>query len=123
MIDINDFLLSKLDKLGEKLDAVREQQLENKVTLHNHMDTTKDIQFNIEKMNDQLDEYNQLLEEHIRRTKILEEKVEPMYTEYSEEQVVEKVKNSKLKKIGMIIGIIATLIGIATGLANILGML
>jgi hypothetical protein len=123
VVDISDFLLSKLDKLDEKLDAVREQQLDTKLTLKGHIDSTQVINRNIERIHDQLDEYNQLLEEHIRRTKILEDKVEPIYNEYTEEQVVEKVKSSKIKKIGMIVGIIATLVGIAAGIAQILGML
>lgn len=106
MSDINEFVLNRLDKIEDKVDCVGDKLSEQMAT-----------------QNRLLGEYNQSLREHMRRTQILENKVEPMHELYEEKIVADKIFSKKWKKISIIIGTIATAVGILTGIASLLGMI
>jgi len=130
VVDINEFLLSKLDKLDEKLDGIREEQLLTKVALNSHEDRDKEIHEDVKMMGSdlkkqckQLGEYNQSLKEHMRRTEMLENKVEPMFVEFQDKKLLAEARNKKLKKWAKIIGAISVVVGIIAGIAQIISVL
>ena len=64
MSDFNDFVLRMLERLDSKLDDVRKSQAEGQKTAE------------IQAL--RLEEYNESLREHIRRTELLESRVEEL---------------------------------------------
>jgi chromosome segregation ATPase len=107
--DINEFILNKLDKMDEKLDDVKDAQADAKVQLA--------------KQSAQLDDYNKSLEEHMRRTDLLEGMVKPMHKEWTDKQAVEQAKMKTWKKVAAIVGLAATLVGLLAGIAQLAGLL
>lgn len=129
-MEINDFLLNKLDKLDTKLDQIKDQQVEFKVAFETHEERDKEIQNDVKTMGasvkDQsnlLADYNQSLREHMRRTSLLEAKVEPLHVKYTEDGVAAKLHSQRVKLALKVLGIIATLATIGAGIAQMLGML
>jgi archaellum component FlaC len=100
--DINEFLLNKLDKIENKIDSVKDEQLTQAKLLG---------------------DYNESLREHMRRTEILEKKVKPLHTQYEEELLAEKLKMKTWKKLVAAVGIIGTLVGLGVGIAQLLGLI
>jgi hypothetical protein len=97
MSDIQQFILNKLEKLDEKLDEVKEQNIKIKANFDSHaiMDQEMHEQIiklanNIDKHSNLLDEYNKQLEIHIKRTDILEQKVLPLIIEKKDTEIVRK---------------------------------
>lgn len=118
MTDINEFLLNKLDKLDEKLDHIKEDQAETRIALQNHEKRDEAMCDNVNKMGTELviqskllSEYNDSLREHMRRTKMLEDKVEPMHREWSDRQVIVNHKTNVWKKVVTVIGVITAIAG------------
>jgi hypothetical protein len=127
--DINEFLLNKLDKLDGKLDTIREEQLVSKAAFGSHEDRDQEMHDDVKSMGTELKnqskllgDYNQSLKEHMRRTELLENKVEPMFTEFQDKQALEKIKQAKRKKILKIAGVISVIVGIAAGIAQVLAL-
>jgi hypothetical protein len=111
MSDIQQFILNKLDKLDEKLDEVREHNAAIKASFESHAVKDEEIHGEVIKLGDNidrhsklLDEYNRQLEEHMRRTEILENKVLPLVIEKNEQKAVDKWKDSRLNKTMKIFG-------------------
>ncbi len=130
MTDINEFILNKLDKLDNKLDNIKDDQAETRVALENHEKRDEEIHQDVKKMGSELanqskllGEYNQSLREHMRRTQMLEDKVDPMHKEWADRQVIVKHKMKTWKKIAAFIGIAATVVGLLAGIAQLMGML
>ena len=129
MSDINEFLLNKLDKLDGKLDTIREEQLVSKAAFGAHEDRDQEMHVDVKSMNVELKnqskligDYNQSLKEHMRRTEMLENKVEPMFTEFSNVKLLQKAKSEKRKKMLKIAGVISVIVGIAAGIAQVLAL-
>lgn len=109
MNDINEllkFLLDRFDKLDDKVDKVSDCMVS-----HSKL----------------LDDYNASLKEHIRRTEILESKVEPMYDKYTEKVLLDKLHEDKTaksmsswKKHAVIIGVISGVIAIIASILQLI---
>jgi hypothetical protein len=130
ILEINEFLLSKLDKLDSKLDDIKKEQIESRVALQSHEERDKLIHEDVKGAAVQLTEqskllaiYNQSLQEHMRRTALLEDKVEPMHVEFKDRQVHDKVKSDRLKRRVKWLGVIGIIIGIVAGIVQIITML
>jgi hypothetical protein len=102
MSDTIDFIQRRLEKLEDKIDAGNDK-----------ISDQLDIQSKL------LSDYNTSLREHMRRTELLEGKVEPMHVKFTEDSIADKIKSRDWKKILMILGAIATVVGIITGIASL----
>ena len=129
-MEINEFLLSKLDKLDEKLDDIKTQQVESKIALQSHEERDKLIHEDVKEATVQLGEqtkllgeYNKSLQEHMRRTELLEKKVEPLHVEYVDKEVSKKIKAEKRKKLIKQLTVAGIVIGIIAGIVQIITML
>ena len=129
MSDINEFLLNKLDKLDGKLDTIREEQLVSKAAFGSHEDRDQEMHDDVKGMGAELKnqskllgDYNQSLKEHMRRTEMLENKVEPMFMEFNDAKLLQKAKSEKIKKMLKIAGVISVIVGIAAGIAQVLAL-
>jgi len=127
--DINEFLLNKLDKLDGKLDTIREEQLVSKAAFGSHEvrdqemhDDVKGMGAELKNQSKLLGDYNQSLKEHMRRTEMLENKVEPMFVEFADVKLLQKAKSEKIKKMLKIAGVISVIVGIAAGIAQVLAL-
>lgn len=129
-----DDMLNKIDsKLDEVSDAI--YKIDKEVALHKaafdeHIKQDEKMYEEFKRMNDILSANTESLKEHMQRTviaenrqQILEDLVKSIDTRLSpfeqnklEEEAVKKYRNEKLKKIGKILGIIATLVAIAAGI-------
>lgn len=136
MSDI-DRLWEKLEKLDDKLDEMNSKHTSNTVTLEHHtrqedelFKDLKTIGSQLSQQSKLLDDYNTSLREHIRRTEILEEKVEPMFGEYTERKIGEKLqlekdvtKTSKWKRHATIFGTISALVALVAGIVQLIRMI
>jgi len=111
MSDIQQFILNKLDKLDEKLDEVREHNIRMSTSFDSHVIIDKEIHEEVIKLADSiskhsnlLDQYNQQLEIHIKRTDILENKVLPLLEEKNELETVKKWRDGRWAKAAKIAG-------------------
>jgi uncharacterized coiled-coil DUF342 family protein len=130
MSDIQQFILSKLEKLDEKLDEVREHNASFKASFADHLRRDEEIHGEVIKLGDSidrhstlLDQYNQQLDEHMRRTEILENKVLPIVIKQEEEKTVEKWRDNKLKKSMKILGWLSALGGLVVIVLEIISKL
>lgn len=132
-----DNMLNKIDsKLDEVSDAVYKIDKEvalQKAAFDEHIKQDEKMYDEFKRMNDILSANTESLKEHMQRTaiaekrqQILEDLVKSIDTRLSpfeqhklEEEAVKKYRNEKLKKIGKILGIIATLIAIVAGLKTL----
>ena len=126
-----------LNKIDEKLDGVVESihKVDKEVALQksafdDHLKQDEKMYEEFKRMNDILQQNTQSLKEHMHRTEIAEQRqqiledlvrsidmrLSPFEQHKLEEDAVKKYRNEKLIKIGKILGIIATLVAIVTGL-------
>jgi len=119
MSDVQQFIISKLEKLDEKLDEVRQQNAAMRAAFDAHTERDEDIHSEVVKLGDSidrhsqlLDEYNSQLEEHIRRTEILENKVLPLVVQNTEAKTIEKWKSTRMQKTMKTIGWLTSLGGL-----------
>ena len=118
MIDVQQFILNKLEKLDEKIDEVREHNAAIKLAFETHILRNEDIHSEVVRLGDSidkhsnlLDEYNQQLEEHMRRTEILENKVLPLALKQEEEKIVSKWQDGRIKRAMKILGWVSSVGG------------
>lgn len=111
MSDIHQYILNKLEKLDEKLDEVREHNASMRASFNSHVTIDREIHEevirlaeSIDKHSYLLDQYNQQLEIHMKRTDILETKVLPLVIEKQDRQVVERWRDHKVKTAMKIVG-------------------
>ena len=109
MTDINEFILNKLDKMDSKIDDLKDGQSDAKAELS--------------KQSNQLELYNKSLEEHMRRTDLLEGMVKPMHQEWTDNKVVDKHKMKTWKKVAAIMGVVGTVVALLVGIAQLAGLL
>ena len=119
MSDIQQFILSKLEKLDEKLDEVREHNADIRATFESHVIIDKEIHEevikladNIDKHSHLLDQYNQQLEIHMKRTDILEHKVLPLITQKYESDTIKKWWDGRWSKAAKIAGWLSAIGGL-----------
>ena len=130
MIDIQQFILNKLDKLDEKLDEVREQNTSMRASFESHTVRDEEIHGEVVKLGDSidrhsdlLDEYNRQLTEHMRRTEILENRVLPLVEEKNELKTVQKWRNSKIQSSIKIFGWLSAIGGFVIVVLEIISKL
>lgn len=130
MGDIQQFILSKLDRLDEKLDEVREHNAAMKATFEHHIINDEIIHKDIMKFSDSidkhsalLDQYNQQLEEHMKRTEILENKILPLVIKEDEKRTVEKWRENKIKKLMKTLGWLSAVGGLIIIVLDIISKL
>jgi hypothetical protein len=111
MSDIQQFILSKLEKLDEKLDEVREHNAHMRASFDSHVIIDQEIHedvvklgLSIDKHSNLLDQYNQQLEIHMKRTDLLEKSVLPLIRQRREEETVKKWRDGRWSKIAKIAG-------------------
>ena len=132
-----DNMLNKIDsKLDEVSDAVYKIDKEvalQKAAFDEHIKQDEKMYEEFKRMNDILSANTESLKEHMQRTTIAEQRqhiledlvksidsrLSPFEQNKLEEEAVRKYRNEKLKKIGKILGIIATLIAIVAGLKTL----
>lgn len=113
MTDINEFILNRLDKSEEKQEK-RDEEIRSALS---------DVGDELSNQSKLLSEYNQSLREHMKRTRMLEDKVEPMHKEWADAKVVEKHKMKTWKKVMVGLGIAGAVVGLLTGIAQLFGLL
>lgn len=130
MSDIQQFILSKLEKLDEKLDEVREHNANMRATFDSHVTIDKEIHEEVIKLGDNidkhsrlLDQYNQQLEEHMRRTDILETKVLPLISEKMEKETVKKWWEGHWSNVARIVGWLSAIGGFIVIIMEIISKL
>jgi uncharacterized coiled-coil DUF342 family protein len=117
--DIQQFILSKLEKLDEKLDEVREHNVHMRASFDGlatrdeelHRELTA-LGISISKHSELLDEYNQQLEKHIKRTDILEQSIIPIITERAEQKAVSKWREGRWAKAAKVAGWLSAIGGL-----------
>ena len=128
--DMNRFILDKLDKVDDKLEEVRLKYTRLESSLKNHETIDEKIHQSVEKMAsemnvqmsticDSLDQYNALLQEHMRRTELAEEsitilvnKVSPVIEDFNTRGIIESYADKKWKTRMKWLGAIATATGV-----------
>jgi len=113
--DLSRFILDKLEKIDDKVDDIKVQGEIAKEQL-------KEQSF-------RLAEYNNQLTIHVKRTDLLEQKVEkveadveetkPIVEDFKVNQSIIKRRIARLKKITLILGLIGTVVSIIFGLPRI----
>jgi len=136
--DINRFILDKLEKVDDKLEEVRLKYSRLEDSLKSHEGLDRRIHASVEKMSDDisqqmgaistsLDKYNELLNDHMRRTEIAEEhlkllntKVSPMWDKYKEREIITNHSNERLKTSLKWLAGISTLLGVILSVMKLL---
>lgn len=113
--DMNRFILDKLEKVDDKLEEVRVKYAQIEEAFRSHEDLDEKIHKSVEKMSEDmsaqmtvmcksLDQYNDLLQEHMRRTEIaesnitiLKDRVEPMWKQHEKQEIIEAYADKKWK--------------------------
>ena len=126
---LDRFILDQLEKLDNKLDQVRLESTKLTEAFKQHEkkdeDIHKDVRDMAAKFTAQLDaqcealkKYNAQLEEHMKRSDLLEkshekmwERVKPVVDKYEEAKIVEKVTSDKWKKWVKISAAVGTVAG------------
>ena len=141
MTDINEFILNKLDKLDEKIDDMIVEKAQQREEIRHVRAEVEQIHATLDKhesqlhadvknINDQLamqskllSDYNESLREHMRRTQLLEDKVEPMHTEFTERKMLNKLKSSGWKKAAGVVGGATAVIGLIIAIIQLFDLL
>ena len=128
--DVNRFILDKLEKVDDKLEEVRIKYAKMEEAFQNHEELDEKIHESVEKMSDDmmahmntmcqsLDKYNTLLQEHMRRTAISEQRLhvltqatEPIIKKYAVDQAIEERISTKIKRWSSKIGIVSLILGV-----------
>jgi hypothetical protein len=137
MSDIQQFILNKLEKLDEKLDEVREQNIKIKADFDSHATIDQEIHEEVVKLTSSidnhsksLDEYNRQLEIHIRgvntldkKVDILEQKVLPILIEKTDTEVVKKWWSVRFATILKIAGWLSGIAGLVVVILELISKL
>jgi hypothetical protein len=137
MSDIQQFILNKLEKLDEKLDEVREQNIKIKADFDMHATIDQEIHEEVVKLTDSidkhsksLDEYNRQLEIHIKgvntldkKVDILEQKVLPILIEKTDTEVVKKWWSVRFATVLKIAGWLSGIAGLAIVILELISKL
>lgn len=122
MDDLKEFLLHRLEKLDNKLEEIKDQNVRTSILLETHEKKDEELRNDVKRLGEHfevnsklLGDYNDQLREHIRRTEILEAQVAPIDKAYQTKLAVESYKEDKVKKTLVILGGLGTVIGIIIG--------
>ena len=137
---LEKFILDKLEKLSDKLDQVRDESGKLTAALKSQDARDEDITREVREMSDrfctqleaqqqELQRYNQHLEDHMRRSDILErshhkmwERVEPIVKAHEENQIIQRHFSDKVKiRLKWIVGA-GTVAGSIAAILKLIGM-
>jgi len=137
---LEKFILDKLEKLGDKLDQVRDESGKLTSALQSQDKRDEEITREVRDMSDrfcsqleaqqqELQQYNKHLEEHMKRSNELEkshkkmwEKVEPVVKAHNDNAAVQQYFSNRTKRNLKIIAAIGTIVGTITAIAKLTGM-
>jgi len=131
---VTDFIERRLDKLESKIDDIKDQQsslreenIQFRITVEKHEEQDADRHLDVKKLleysekhSNLLSDYNSSLREHMRRTDLLEKKLDPIYDDWVANNVIKTHKIKTWKKVAAIIATLATIIGTIITVYNIL---
>lgn len=124
--DIQD----KVEEVSNTINKIDKDLAVHKVTFISHLEQDERMYEEFKRMNDILQQNTESLKEHMHRTELLEHIVQkmdirlsPLEIQRLENDIITKYRNEKLKKIGKIIGIVTTLIGLGAALKPLLAAL
>jgi DNA repair exonuclease SbcCD ATPase subunit len=109
----------KLDNVSDSIHKIDKEVALQKAAFDEHIKQDEKMYEEFKRMNDILQQNTDSLKEHMHRTDLLEtmitkmdQRLSPIELERIEDEAVKKYRNSKLKKYGKVLGVIATAIGI-----------
>ena len=141
---IDEILIKGLDKVDEKCDDIKDEvrDLTSHFTVHEsafkkHLETDEKMYDELHRMNNILQDNTDSLKEHMHRTEVLEQsqsiqndallKIDSRLQVFEEnemkKQAVKEYMKETSKRWGKILGLIATLLGIAATAAKLAGWL
>ena len=123
----DDFIFRMLERLEIKLDDLTQNYTKLDVNLDIHFKEGQKISEDIKELKDgfkaqavNLSEYNKQLREHIRRTELLEKKIEPIEKAYFTEKTKANFIAAHWKKIAIVTTVAGTITGIVIGILQII---
>ena len=130
----NDFILRILERLDTKIDDLVKGTAEQKFSLEAHTKTEEAIREGIHdeiicikevllKQTENLIEYNQQLKEHMRRTELLEDRVQPLEKDLIMRQNKTSFITQHWKKVALGVSILGGLGGAIWSIIQIFGYL
>jgi len=138
---LEKFILDKLDKLDDKLDQVRDESVKLTAALLSHENKDEEIHSDVRKMSDrfcsqldaqykELQKYNKHLEDHMRRSDILEashhqmwKRVKPVVEAHEENRIIDRWLSKKVRSRLKWITIIGTAAGSLTAILKFMNMI
>lgn len=111
-------LESKFDKIAEKQENLHSYMISHEALDNATLQEVTKLNGNLSAQIDRLDEYNEQLEIHIKRTNILEDRLVPIIEKHVEEKVVEGWKESKIKTFAKWAGAITATVAVITAIAD-----
>lgn len=97
----DDFIIRMLERLDEKTDDL----------LQKHTDAVMKAHDTATLQNSLLAEYNQSLNEHMRRTDLLESRVKPLEDDLELREISKEIRMARLKRTAVVVGILSAAAG------------
>jgi DNA repair exonuclease SbcCD ATPase subunit len=117
----------KIDNVSDSIHKIDKEVALQKAAFDEHIKQDEKMYEEFKRMNDILQQNTDSLKEHMHRTDLLEtmitrmdQRLSPIELERIEDEAVKKYRNSKLKKYGKVLGVIATAIGILAAVKPLL---
>ena len=117
------YIQEKIDEVSNTIGKIDKELAVHKSTFHDHLRQDEQMYEELKRMNDILQQNTESLKEHMYRTELLEDivkkidlRLSPIEVQRLEQDIISKYRNEKLKKIGTIIGLLATIIGIGAAI-------
>lgn len=128
----NDFILHMLERLNEKMDDLSKQQSATKIELEVHVKTSKITEENIKadtaeikqalaKQSEHLRVYNQQLKEHMRRTELLESRLNPIEKDFIARTTKKGFVAAHWKKASVMAAVVSSLAAAGWAIVQIVG--
>jgi hypothetical protein len=121
-----DYIKDRVEDVAASIHSVDKELAAQKASFNDHIKQDAMMFEEFKRMNNILQENTNSLKEHMQRTDMLEDLVRSIdarlspFEQYKiESEAIKKYRSEKLKKIGMILGIIATIIVIITGIKTL----
>jgi len=127
------YIQDKVEEVSDTVHNIDKELAVHKTTFNDHLKTDEQMYKEFVRMNDILMANTESLKEHMHRTEVAEKRQElledlvksidmrlsPFETHKLEDEAIKNYRNEKLKKIGKILGIIATIVGIIVALKTL----
>ena len=121
-----DYIKDRVEDVAACIHNVDKELAAQKASFDDHIKQDALMFEEFKRMNNILQENTNSLKEHMHRTDVLEDlvrsidaRLSPFEQHKIEDEAVKKYRNDKLKKIGKILGIIATIVAIIAGIKTL----